>query len=114
MTPVDEERLERIRGNANYAIEILSEARGEPVDYDLESIKWVEGFIERARSESDRREVLLVVTAAGEEVLRALSALHKQQLRSVGPAMVSALSRIVETPRPRAAKRREDEDTASE
>lgn len=49
MTPVDEERLERIRGNASYAIEILSEARGEAVDYDLDSITWVEGFIERTR-----------------------------------------------------------------
>jgi DNA-binding MarR family transcriptional regulator len=63
------------------------------------------GLIERGRGVTDRREVLLELTPAGEEVLRALSALHKQQLRTVGPAMVLALSRIVEAPRERAGGR---------
>lgn len=49
MKPVDAERLTKIHANADQALEVLSEARGEAVDYELDSIAWVEGFIERAR-----------------------------------------------------------------
>lgn len=49
MTPVDQERLAKIQANADHALDVLSEARGAPVDYDADSIAWVEGFIERAR-----------------------------------------------------------------
>lgn len=49
MTPVDEERLEKIRANAAFATEQLSEARGAPIAYDESSVRWVEGFIERSR-----------------------------------------------------------------
>ncbi len=59
------------------------------------------GLIERARGVEDRREVLLELTDEGEELLRALSALHKKQLGTVGPAMVEALTRIVVEPRAR-------------
>lgn len=52
------------------------------------------GLLERERSAVDRREVLLRLTAAGQEVLRGLSALHRQQLRTVGPALLSALQAI--------------------
>ncbi len=61
------------------------------------------GLIERARGVEDRREVLLELTREGEELLRTLSALHKKQLRTVGPAMVEALTRIVVEPRVRRA-----------
>jgi DNA-binding MarR family transcriptional regulator len=53
------------------------------------------GLIERERSSVDRREVLLRLTPEGEEMLRSLSALHRQQLRTVGPAMLAALQTIV-------------------
>lgn len=53
------------------------------------------GLIARERSSVDRREVLLRLTADGEEMLRSLSALHRQQLRTVGPSMLAALQAIV-------------------
>lgn len=54
------------------------------------------GLVRRERSEHDRRVVLLQLTAEGEAVLRSLSALHRDQLRDVGPALVDALRAIVE------------------
>jgi DNA-binding MarR family transcriptional regulator len=54
------------------------------------------GLIQRERSEEDRREVLLRLTRDGEALLRALSALHRQQLETVGPNMVRALERVLE------------------
>jgi DNA-binding MarR family transcriptional regulator len=54
------------------------------------------GFLVRLRGERDRREVLLQLTLEGESLLAGLSVLHREQLRTVGPAMVEALGRIVE------------------
>ncbi|HET9954584.1 MAG TPA: MarR family transcriptional regulator [Polyangiaceae bacterium] len=54
------------------------------------------GLLRRERSTEDRREVLLKLTPEGETTLKALSALHRQQLRSVGPSMVSALRAILD------------------
>ena len=53
------------------------------------------GLLRRERSTEDRREVLLYLTPEGESVLRGLSALHREQLRSVGPTMVAALRTIL-------------------
>jgi DNA-binding MarR family transcriptional regulator len=53
------------------------------------------GFIERERSQLDRREVLLRLTDAGMATLSTLSELHRRQLKSAGPQMVSALAEIV-------------------
>jgi DNA-binding MarR family transcriptional regulator len=58
------------------------------------------GLLERQRGTTDKREVLLRLTAEGEAILRRLSALHQQQLGVVGPAMVNALSAIVTDARP--------------
>ena len=52
------------------------------------------GLLERQRSAVDRREVLLRLTAEGQEMLRGLSALHRQQLQTVGPELLSALQAI--------------------
>jgi len=54
------------------------------------------GLVQRERSEEDRREVLLKLTRDGDALLRALSALHRQQLETVGPNMVRALERVLE------------------
>jgi DNA-binding MarR family transcriptional regulator len=53
------------------------------------------GMVERERSNEDRREVLLRLTPEGTAALRGLSALHREQLRKVGPEMVAALSAIL-------------------
>lgn len=52
-------------------------------------------LLRRERGSSDRREVLLRLTPAGEAILRKLSTLHQQQLGAVGPEMVSALQAIL-------------------
>ncbi len=49
----------------------------------------------RRHSEQDRREVLVELTAHGEELLRQLSVLHWQELQTSGPALSDALSAIV-------------------
>jgi hypothetical protein len=46
----DQERLRRIRANADLAVEQLRAASGmEDFGFDAPSVKWVEGFIERQR-----------------------------------------------------------------
>lgn len=57
MIPVDEERIAKIHANAAHAVDVLSEARGEPVGYDMGSVTWVEGFIERARTRYGAGEI---------------------------------------------------------
>jgi DNA-binding MarR family transcriptional regulator len=54
------------------------------------------GFLRRERGLPDKREVLLHITSEGEALLRELSALHRQQLGVVGPALVSALEAILQ------------------
>jgi DNA-binding MarR family transcriptional regulator len=63
------------------------------------------GLIRRKRSEVDRREVLLQVTQEGLELLRALSTLHRDQLQTVGPALLNALQTIIEGRAPKRAER---------
>lgn len=55
------------------------------------------GYIRRRRDSEDRREVLLHLTAKGENVLRRLSLDHKQELRNAGPTLMEALVRVVES-----------------
>lgn len=49
------------------------------------------GLVERVRDDADRRQVRVILTAEGEEKLRRLSTVHKQELRSTGPRLVEAL-----------------------
>lgn len=49
----------------------------------------------RERGADDKRQVLLRLTPEAETLLQRLSALHRQQLRVAGPAMVSALDALV-------------------
>lgn len=55
-------------------------------------------LVRREPSSEDRREVLVVLTAGGETILRKLSALHRRQLKTVGAELVHALQAIVERP----------------
>ena len=63
------------------------------------------GLLQRERSTLDRREVLLRLTEDGAELLRGLSARHRQQLQTVGPALLHALQTIAagQARRPRTA-----------
>jgi DNA-binding MarR family transcriptional regulator len=53
------------------------------------------GFVHRTRAEDDRREVLLALTSKGEKVLSELALHHHDEIRSAGPALVTALRRIM-------------------
>jgi DNA-binding MarR family transcriptional regulator len=51
-------------------------------------VKWI-------ASPSDRREMLLALTPAGQRVLRGLTLLHRQQMLAVGPTFVQTLGSIL-------------------
>ncbi len=55
----------------------------------------VGGYVRRERAQDDRREVLLELTPKGEKVLGELALHHHEELRSAGPALVSALRRVM-------------------
>jgi len=48
-------------------------------------------LIERSRDENDQRRVNISLTRNGDEVLRKLSLLHQEELRTTGPALVRTL-----------------------
>jgi DNA-binding MarR family transcriptional regulator len=54
------------------------------------------GLVLRERSTEDRREVLVLLTGTGTELLQQLSRLHRDQLRSVGPEVLDALGAILD------------------
>jgi|SRR4051812_14416663 DNA-binding MarR family transcriptional regulator len=53
------------------------------------------GFVKRKRAGDDRRQVLLELTPKGEKLLKEMAALHRDELRNTGPALVSALKKVL-------------------
>ncbi len=53
------------------------------------------GLVRRTPSPSDGRVVLLTVTAKGARILERLSVVHTDELRTVAPALVSALTQVL-------------------
>lgn len=53
------------------------------------------GHVKRHRAADDRREVLVSLTPKGEKVLHALSLHHRAELRLRGPALLTALHRVL-------------------
>lgn len=53
------------------------------------------GWVERARDEDDRRTVHVQLTPKGESVLSDLSAVHIQELKTAGPALIKTLNTIL-------------------
>ncbi len=54
------------------------------------------GLVERERSSADKREVRVRLTEAGELALRSLAPHHRDELRSAAPALLRALSELLE------------------
>jgi DNA-binding MarR family transcriptional regulator len=53
------------------------------------------GYVRRVRGDQDRREVLVSLTPRGEKVLRELALSHHMELATRGPALVTALERVM-------------------
>lgn len=53
------------------------------------------GLIRRVRAPEDRRQVRLVITARGEDILHGLSIAHRDELATLGPGLVTALRRVL-------------------
>ncbi len=53
------------------------------------------GLMERRHSVEDRREVLLTITAAGEQILRKLAWHHENELWQRGPELIKAMQRLM-------------------
>jgi DNA-binding MarR family transcriptional regulator len=54
------------------------------------------GLIKRVReSDTDRRQVTLDITAEGEKILRQQASASRDELRNIGPILVSALQRLL-------------------
>jgi DNA-binding MarR family transcriptional regulator len=53
-------------------------------------------LVSRRRSEQDRRQVRIEVTPEGERILDALSAQHRAELEAAGPALLEALSGLLD------------------
>ncbi len=55
------------------------------------------GLVKRRRGRDDRRTVLVSITARGQRLLRRLSLVHQEELRTAGPALVAALGATLAT-----------------
>ena len=65
------------------------------------------GLVRRQRGTQDRREVMVVLTSAGEKVLRQLVLHHRTELSTRGPALIESLRRVLQqSKRPRNSKKR--------
>ena len=60
------------------------------------------GLVARVRGADDRRRVLVRFAPRGRALLRRLTLAHRAELRSIGPALVQALGRVL---RPRPTRR---------
>ncbi len=70
-------------------------------------------LIRRARSEDDRREVLLSLTERGEQLLQNLSESHRAELQTRGPTLLRALQAAIRRGNASAAAGEPDAGTVS-
>ena len=101
--PQQHQLLLAIRGlpeNLKPTIGILAERMQLQHHSTVELIDRLEerGFIIRLRASDDRRQVLVKLTAAGEEFLSKLSLHHLQEWQSAGPKLVKVLQAVIGAP----------------
>ena len=79
---------ERLQLHHNSAVELVQRAEEQ-------------GMVTRRVGETDRRQVLLRVTPRGERLLRRLSVMHREELRSAAPELLAALEELTRAPKAR-------------
>jgi DNA-binding MarR family transcriptional regulator len=52
------------------------------------------GHIKREAGKTDRRQVHTRITARGESLLRKLTAIHRKELRTIGPILLTTLQKL--------------------
>lgn len=52
-------------------------------------------LVERQRSESDQRQVIVTLTERGEDILQKLASHHQAELQTIGPAFLRTLETIL-------------------
>jgi DNA-binding MarR family transcriptional regulator len=52
------------------------------------------GLVRRAPDQTDRRQVLVTITARGNTILRRLTRIHREELHTAGPALLETLRRL--------------------
>lgn len=65
------------------------------------------GLVRRTRNDGDRRQVMVELTAKGDRLLRDLAAHHRDQLSEAAPALLAALTTLMQAveSRPGTSKR---------
>ena len=58
-------------------------------------------LVQRQRDESDQRQVIVTLTAGGEEILAQLALHHQTELQTVGPVLLQMLEAIIASPHKR-------------
>ena len=53
------------------------------------------GMVLRRANEQDRRQVLVALSDAGEQILKKLSAQHLAEIQQIGPRLVAALQKVL-------------------
>lgn len=64
-----------------------------------------EGLVARSPSTGDRRQVFVVLTGRGDQVLEKLSAAHKDQLKQMGPELKGLLEQLAGLDRKKAVRK---------
>ena len=57
------------------------------------------GLVRRVRAKDDRRQARITLTRRGGDTLRRLSISHRNELGTLGPALVTALRRVLRRPK---------------
>lgn len=73
---------ERMRVRHNSAVELIDRME-------------LHGMVHRRASEHDRRQVMVTLSDAGGQILRALAAQHVAEIQQAGPGLVAALQQVL-------------------
>lgn len=76
------ELAERLQIQHHSAVELVARAASR-------------GLVTRERGETDRRQVFVRLTPAGEDALRELSSTHHRELLSAAPELIRVLQRVI-------------------